>query len=369
MVQELIPGLPDDIARQCLIRIPFHRFGPTRSVCKLWKQEIESPLFHRIRRLSDLTRPVIALSQAEPALSPFGPAHKYHAASTPSYRLAVFDLSTAAWQSLPAIPGLENGLPLFCQIAAAGRELVVVGGWDPETWAPSDGVYIYDFATATWREGARMPGPRRSFFACAAADSGAGRVVFVAGGHDEEKNALRSALAYDVAGDAWAPLPDMARERDECKGVFLRGRFHVIGGYATEHQGRFGKSAEAFEAATWRWGPAEEDALEAATCPRTGVAGPGGRMYMCRLGHVAVREGRAWRAMVEVPEDASVAPVLVTWQDRVVLMGSGSHGGAQQVYVLEEEEEEGEERRMTWQKVEVPADYSGHVQAACCVEI
>lgn len=365
MEQELIPSLPEDIARQCLIRVPFHRFGPTRSVCKLWKQEIESPLFHRIRRLTNLTRPIIVLAQAEPALSPSGPAHKYHAASTPSYRLAVFDPSTATWQSLPAIPGLDNGLPLFCRIAAVCREVVVVGGWDPETWAPSDGVYIYDFATATWREGARMPGPRRSFFACAAEDSGSGRVVFVAGGHDEEKNALRSALAYDAAEDRWAPLPDMARERDECKGVFLRGRFHVIGGYSTEHQGRFGRSAEAFDVATWRWGPAEEETLDADTCPRTCVAGPDGRIYMCRRGHVAVLEGNTWRAVVEVPEDASVAPALVTWQDRLVLMGSGSHGGAQVAYVLEA----GEEGRMTWQKVVVPVEYSGHVQAACCVEI
>ena len=51
---------------------------------------------------------------------------------------------------------------------------------------------------------ADMPGARRS---------GLERVVYVAGGHDGEKNALKSALVYDVAKDEWAPLPDMARER------------------------------------------------------------------------------------------------------------------------------------------------------------
>lgn len=76
-----------------------------------------------------------------------------------------------------------------------GTRLLVVGGWDPETWAPTDSVLVYDFLTAAWRHGAAMPGPRRSFFACAAV----GGKVFVAGGHDEEKNALRSALAYDPA--------------------------------------------------------------------------------------------------------------------------------------------------------------------------
>ena len=34
------------------------------------------------------------------------------------------------------------------------------------------------------------------------------------------------------------PLTDVARERDECKRVFHRGKFHVIGGYCTEMHGR-----------------------------------------------------------------------------------------------------------------------------------
>ena len=47
-----------------------------------------------------------------------------------------------------------------------------------------------------------MPGVRRSFFGCATSYSG--RMVYVAGGHDGEKKALRSALVYDVAKNEWA---------------------------------------------------------------------------------------------------------------------------------------------------------------------
>ncbi|MCI58652.1 F-box/kelch-repeat protein, partial [Trifolium medium] len=68
-------------------------------------------------------------------------------------------------------------------------------------------------------------------------------MIYVVGGHDEEKNALRSAFVYDVANNAWTQLPDMARERDECKAVFCcsvsgSGTIRAVGGYCTEMQGR-----------------------------------------------------------------------------------------------------------------------------------
>jgi hypothetical protein len=40
--------------------------------------------------------------------------------------------------------------------------------------------------------------------------------VFVAGGHDNQKNALQSAEVYDANADKWRTLPAMAEERDEC---------------------------------------------------------------------------------------------------------------------------------------------------------
>ncbi|KAG1335501.1 F-box/kelch-repeat protein [Cocos nucifera] len=358
-MEDLIPGLPEEIARECLLRVPHDAFGTARSVCKLWKQEVESPPFHHLRKSTGLARPLVVVAQTEPAPSP--PATKNHATLAPLYRLALFDASTAAWTRLPPIPGLHHGLPLFCQLAAVGTELVVIGGWDPRTWAASDEVFVYDFVSATWRRGARMPGPRRSFFACAASD--ADRAVFVAGGHDESKNALRSALAYDVARDRWVALPDMARERDECKGVFLRGTFHAIGGYTTEAQGRFSSSAEAFDVAAWKWGPVQERMLESNACPRTCVAGADGKLYMCTGGHVVVMEADAWRRVAELPGDVRVALRMVAWKGNLMLLASGIHGGAQIGYFLKGK------GPAAWRKAEMPAAYSGHVQSACCLEI
>ena len=76
--------------------------------------------------------------------------------------------------------------------------------------------------------------------------------MFVAGGHDDKKNALKSVIAYVITKDEWIPLLDMAQECDECKAMFHRGKFHVIGGYCMKLQGGFEGSVETFDFSTWK---------------------------------------------------------------------------------------------------------------------
>ncbi|CAL4970674.1 unnamed protein product [Urochloa decumbens] len=389
-MDDLIPGLPEDLARECLVRLRFDQLPTARCVSHAWKAELESPFHHRLRR----PRPLLALAQAHPPLAASGPARKYAAVATGhhSYRLVLHDPAAGTWMPLPPLPGGGGGLPLFCRLAAVGEgggpaatKLVVVGGWDTETWAPTAAVHVYDFLTGAWRRGADMPPPRRSFFACAAA----GGRVFVAGGHDGEKNALRCAAAYDDNADAWAALPDMARERDEARGVaaVVRDagdgeRFVAIGGYTTEAQGRFVGSAEAFDTAAWTWGPVRERVIEDGACPRTccaaaGVAGSGTTtMYMLDGGRVMARDGAAgegegggaWRELARVPEDVreAAAEVVAIGDGRVaVVVGSACHGGEQAVYVLSH----GGAAGPSWTRNAAPPEFAGHVQAACCVHI
>lgn len=377
MVEEaLLPGLPDEIARECLVRIPYTGFPTVKSVCKLWRQEMESSDFHSFRKSGGFAHTVVAMTQSDP--SPFiAPSNSekqtcsYRAPNmTPVYRLTLYELATGACSTLPAIPGFAHGLPLFCQITSAGRSIVVVGGWDPETWAASDQVYVFNFVCGRWSSGKPMPGPRRSFFACA---SDSNRTMFVAGGHDEEKNAMRSALAYDVEEDRWVHLPDMIEERDECKGIFCDGMFRVIGGYSTEFQGRFGKSMESFDSVTGEWGPIEEETLEVGTCPRTTTCYMGGnhamtttvrrrKLYRCREGKLEVKDweetGSLWTVVVDFPDEVKVAPCLVAVNEgSLFVVGSECHGGVHQGYVLDVENKR-------WSKVDLPEEFSGHVQTA-----
>ncbi|KAK6148891.1 hypothetical protein DH2020_016416 [Rehmannia glutinosa] len=355
---DLIPGLPFDVGLECLVRIPHHYFSSVSSVCKSWKRQIQLPEFWRHRKSSGLTRKVVVLAQARVDPTREQGAKKYGA--TPVYRLTVCEPETGFWGELPPIPGFSDGLPMFCQVVGVGLKLVVMGGWDPVTWEVSSGVFIYDFISATWRRGSDMPGPRRLFFACA---SDSDRTVFVAGGHDGEKCALKSAMAYDVARDEWSHLPDMSAERDESKGVYHGGKFHVISGYETSAQGRFGTSAESLDVATRRWGPVQEDFLDAAACPRNCADDGGGKLFMARGADVAVREGSsAWRAVAELPSDARNTAYVTAWRGKLLVIGSERFGAPYKTYLLDL-------KRCKWEKVEADEEFSGHVQSGCCLEL
>ncbi|XVE52129.1 hypothetical protein DITRI_Ditri02bG0097400 [Diplodiscus trichospermus] len=228
-----------------------------------------------------------------------------------------------------------------------------MGGLDSVTWEVSASVFVFSHLTAKWRRGADMPGARRSMFGCASGDDG---MVYVAGGHDEEKNASRLALAYDVAKDGWIPLPDMVRERDECKGVFHRGKFHVLSGYCTDMQGKFEKSAEVFNIATWRWEHVRDDFLEASTCPKTCISGDDMDMYMICEGDVVALKDDKWQVIAKLPGEVCNIAYMTTWKNKLVAIGCSSSrlGEPHNAYVLNMKKSE-------WTKMKIPRKHSGHV--------
>ncbi|KAJ8479902.1 hypothetical protein OPV22_023629 [Ensete ventricosum] len=340
-MKDLIPGLTDDVARECLARDPFHAFPTLFSVCKLWQQELRDQTFHRFRKSTGIAQPVVVVVQTVPDIAESAKPRPV------VYRLVIFEPATGVWSSLPPSPDLPFGLPLFCRLAAVGTELVVVGGWEPRNWATIDKVNVYDFLTGEWRRGSPLPHPLRSSFAGAAMhDSDKDcRAVYVAGGHDESKNALRSALAYDVASDPWKPLPDMARERDECSAVILRGKFLVLGEYPTEAQGMFSRSAEAFDATAGSWGRVEEAALEEAL------------------------EGGVWAPVAKLPSEMRLALNVVTWEGKLMVMGLGRSGLLANILDIKATTTMTTPASASWRKVEVPPEYRGRFLGACCLVI
>ncbi|MED6134148.1 hypothetical protein PIB30_034551 [Stylosanthes scabra] len=358
---ELISGLPEDLARDCLIRVSYQQFPTVASVCKNWKEEVESPEFRRQRRRTGSSQKLLVMVQArfDPDTQPGSGSSKR--LSNPVYRLSVFEPATGTWSELPSPPEFESGLPMFCRVASVGSELILLGGLDPNTWKASDSVLIYNLVTAKWRRGDPMPGGPRMLFACA---SDSRRTLFVAGGHDDEKNALRSALAYDVAEDKWMSLPDMTAERDECTAVFGHGRVLVVGGYRTETQGVFEKSAEAFDVATWQWGPVVEEFLDSATCPRNSTDGGDvdGRVIMCCGEEIQARQSDTWQKLGRVPVEIRNVAYVGSLDGVAVVIGSNGHGEAHESFVFDL-------KSFNWRKVETPDKFRGHVQTGCVLEI
>lgn len=353
---ELISGLPEDVARDCLIRVSYQQFPTVASVCKLWKSEIHAPEFHRQRRSTKHTQKVIAMVQAH--VEPGTGSTKR--VKNPVYWLSVFEPETGNWSKIPPPPEFYSGLPMFCQLVSVGYDLVVLGGLDPNSWEASNSVFVYNFLSAKWRRGTDMPGGRRMFFSCASDSEG---TVFVAGGHDNEKNALRSALAYDVSSDRWVVLPDMAAERDECKGVFSRGRFVAVGGYPTETQGRFVKSAEAFDPATRSWSEVKEDFLDCATCPRTFVDGGDDEgVFLCSGGDLMALRGDTWQMMATLPGEIRNVAYVGAFDGTLVLIGSSGYGEVHVSFAFDV-------KSCCWRKLESPEGFRGHVQTGCVLEI
>lgn len=338
---ELIPSLPEEIALECLTRLHFsaHRVGS--QVCHRWRELLQSKEFYYHRKQSGQTRKLACLVQSLPSQTESTPSKP---AGQPSYGVSVFDPVSMSWDRVDPVPKYPDGIPLFCQLASSEGKLVLMGGWDPASWEPVKDVFMYEFTTRRWSQCKDMPSSR-SFFAVGAKDG----KVYVAGGHDDSKNALNSAWVYDICTDEWTELTRMSEDRDECQGIIMGNEFWVVSGYDTDGQGQFKSNAEAFNIETSEWRRVE-DAWMASQCPRSCVGlGKNGELICWAECDSAVRVGACG----------------VNLGERTLVTGSEYQGAPQGFFVVERKQ--GQNGKLL--KVEVPNEFSTFVQSGCCVEI
>ncbi|KAI3696893.1 hypothetical protein L6452_29498 [Arctium lappa] len=341
---ELIPGLPHEIALECLTRLQYGAHAVASHVCRRWRRLLQSPEFYYHRKQNGFTRKVACFVQSLPIHSESVGSNE-KPAKNPKYALSVFDPITGIWTRIDPVPKYADGLPLFCQVASSEGKLVVMGGWNPVSWEPLRDVFVYEFTTRRWTQRVDMPSTR-SFFAAGACDG----KVYIAGGHDENKNALRSAWVYDIGSDEWTELTQMSEERDECEGVFIGSEFWVVSGYDTDSQGRFKDSAEVLETSTGTWRRVES-AWGVSRCPRSCVSfGQNGNFTSWDDSEPAVQVGTCG----------------VDLGDRSLVTGSAYQGAPQAVLVVEKTNQ-GQNGKFV--KVDVPDEFSGFVQSGCLVEI
>ena len=69
MAMKIIPGLPDDIGRECLLRASLFSHDAMAGVCKTWKNIVCSPLFYQDRKRSGLSQQFL-LTCSTSGLSP-----------------------------------------------------------------------------------------------------------------------------------------------------------------------------------------------------------------------------------------------------------------------------------------------------------
>lgn len=344
---QLIPALPDELGLECLTRLPYTTHRVASLVCRRWQTLLESSDFYHERRSKGYTHKLACLVQSLPRdETSTRVVDSPKRVESRSFGLTVFDSSESTWRRVDPIPKYPDGLPMFCHVASCEGKLVVLGGWDPKTYEPVSDVFVFDFAKNRWTEAKPMP-TKRSFFAVG---SCSGR-VYVAGGHDESKNALSSAFAYDLSRDEWTELTQMSQDRDECEGTVVDGEFWVVSGYATESQGAFVSSAEVYDIASGKWRLVDGAWVEG-ECPRG------------RVGGWKEGEGR-FSSWAELDSAIRVGTCGVRLGDWAMVVGSAYQGVTHEFCMVELRK--GQNRKL--EKISVPAEFCGFVQSSCCVEI
>ncbi|RZC71928.1 hypothetical protein C5167_035249 [Papaver somniferum] len=100
---EIIPGLPNEIGRECLIRVPYDRFATLICVSRKWKQEVKSPEFLPRRKTSGLNQSTIALVQTDPTNFITTTNNSQISTTTPKYRLCLYEPGKSERITLPAM--------------------------------------------------------------------------------------------------------------------------------------------------------------------------------------------------------------------------------------------------------------------------
>ncbi|XP_043724462.1 F-box/kelch-repeat protein SKIP11-like [Telopea speciosissima] len=131
-----------------------------------------------------------------------------------------FDPIRRRWMHLPRMPANECFMCADKESLAVGTELLVFG-----KEVTSQVIYRYSILTNSWSSGLKMNAPR-----CLFGSASLGEIAILAGGSDSLGNVLDSAELYNSETGTWVTLPSMTKPRKMCSGVFMDGKFYVIGG-------------------------------------------------------------------------------------------------------------------------------------------
>lgn len=136
-----------------------------------------------------------------------------------------FDPITNRWMRLPRMTSNECFMCSDKESLAVGTELLVLG-----KEITSHVIYKYSILTNSWSFGMNMNFPR-----CLFGSASIGEIAIIAGGCDSNGNILSSAELYNSENGNWITLPSMNKARKMCSGVFMDGKFYVLGGIGAEN--------------------------------------------------------------------------------------------------------------------------------------
>ncbi|KAJ3671552.1 hypothetical protein LUZ60_007631 [Juncus effusus] len=308
--QPLIPGLPDEVALDCLARVPYRIHTCLRHVCQRWRHLVATRALYSHRERIGLAEDLVFIlhlttkddktnSQTEDVFE-FFPS-----IPPPVYSISSYNVKTCEWRRE------ATRVPIWARcIVGSDGKLVVIGGWHPTTLQPIPDVWVMEASTRRWHKGKPMR-IGRSLFACASD----GKRVFVAGGHDDGKTALNMVEAYDAEKDEWVQHPDMLEERDDCIGAIVNGdTLCVMSGFHTDTQRQYETSGEWYDECTGEW--TKEEGMWVIANIYGCCFKSNGKLYSLQKSQGGVSEfmgrGKDWRKVANTPELLGLSPRAVS---------------------------------------------------------
>lgn len=213
--EPLIPGLPDDIAVDCLLRLPVDSHASCRVVCKRWHLLLGTKERFFTRRKE--------LGYQDPWLFIFT-----YQKCTGKIQWQVLDLVNLSWHNIPPMPCKERICAQGFRCVAIPREgvLFVCGGTVSDMDQPLNLVLKYEIHRNRWSVMNKMS-TARSFFAGGIIDG----LVYVAGGNSSELYELESAEVLDLVKGNWRPVASMTANMASYDAAVLDGKLLVTEGW------------------------------------------------------------------------------------------------------------------------------------------
>ncbi|KAG2242345.1 hypothetical protein Bca52824_095813 [Brassica carinata] len=226
----LLPGLPDDLAVACLIRVPRADHRKLRLVCKRWYRLASGNFFYSERKLLGMSEEWVYVFKRDRdgkiSWNAFDPVSQYP-------------------QPLPPVPREYSEAVGFGCAVLSGCHLYLFGGKDPLRGSMRR-VVFYNARTNKWHRAPDML-RKRHFFGCCVINN----CLYVAGGECEGiQRTLRSAEVYDPNKNRWSFVADMSTAMVPLIGVVYDKKWFLKG--LGSHQQVM---SEAYDPETNSWSP------------------------------------------------------------------------------------------------------------------
>ncbi|XP_027356449.1 F-box protein AFR [Abrus precatorius] len=339
--EELIPGLPNEIAELCLLHVPYPYQALARSVSSSWNRAITHPSF--VVSKNTLSNPHLFVLA-------------FHR-QTSRIQWQALDPSSKRWFVLPQMPLPEGVCPTAFACASLPKQgkLFVMAGMNSDAEAPMRTALVYRAATNQWSEASAMPGGR-SFLA---AESVNGKIVGVGRSGTD---------IYDAESDTWRRGKGLEGELGRCEATVVGGRMLVTEGWWWPFTFRPRGWSYEVERDTWReMGVGMRDGWTG-----VGVAVMGRVLVIAEYGDCPVKvydeDSDTWRCVGgdRFPREQMQRPFAARGlDDRIYVVSSGLNVAVGSVTV--NQKGRGYGVVVTWQVVEAAEAFRGFSPFSCQV--